>query len=229
MVISKPCALSDLPVSRWKNGGGSTRTLAVQPPGAALDDFLWRVSLAEVTSPGEFSLFPGIDRMILLWSGNGLVLRAADWAFELLQPLQPFCFKGEDKIVCDLISGATTDLNMMIRRGFTDAAVGATHEAVTLTSPAETLIVLCASGTVQISAGGPAVANLHADEFICIEHCRSGTILTPASDGARFLFLTLSSLQPSVEPEKRSRRWWSSARSFWSTGVDSIAEEHFIP
>jgi hypothetical protein len=201
VVISKPRAISDLPASPWKNGGGSTRTLAVQPPDAALDDFVWRVSLAEVNSPGEFSLFPNIDRTILLWSGNGLVLRAADWAFTLQERLQPFFFKGEDKIVCDLISGATTDLNVMIRRDIADATVCVGHAAVTLTSPAETSIVLCARGSVQISTGGLAEAILHEDEFVCIEHCRPGTILAPASDDARFLFILLSPLQPNVETE----------------------------
>ena len=201
MVISKPCALSDLPASPWKNGGGSTRTLAVQPPDAALDDFVWRVSLAEVSSPGEFSLFPGIDRIILLWSGNGLVLRAADWTLTLQQPLQPFCFKGEDKMVCDLISGATTDLNIMIRRDIADATVCVAHEAVTIASPAETSIVLCARGSVQISAGGVAEAILHEEEFVCIQHCGPGTTLAPASDDAKFLFISLSPLQRSVETE----------------------------
>ena len=202
MVISKPCALSDVRASPWKNGQGSTRTLAVQPPDATLDDFLWRVSLAEVNSPGEFSLFPGIDRIILLWSGCGLVLRASDWSFTLQQPLQRFCFKGEEKIVCDLISGATTDLNVMIRRGLADATAQVAHEVVTLNSPAETIIVLCARGSVQISAGGKAEAILHAGEFVRIEHCRPGTLLSPDSGGASFLFISLSRMKPGVEAQK---------------------------
>ena len=30
----------------WKNGGGTTREVAVSPEGAGLDDFAWRISLA---------------------------------------------------------------------------------------------------------------------------------------------------------------------------------------
>ena len=33
-------------VTPWKNGGGVTTELATDPPGAALDAFNWRLSLA---------------------------------------------------------------------------------------------------------------------------------------------------------------------------------------
>ncbi|MFN9927385.1 MAG: HutD family protein, partial [Phenylobacterium sp.] len=48
----------------WKNGGGITRELAVWPPGASFDDFVWRVSMAEVHQDGPFSSFPGVDRIL---------------------------------------------------------------------------------------------------------------------------------------------------------------------
>jgi environmental stress-induced protein Ves len=39
---------SDCRTTAWKNGGGSTTEIAVQPAGASLDDFDWRVSMARV-------------------------------------------------------------------------------------------------------------------------------------------------------------------------------------
>lgn len=48
-----------LVASPWKNGGGVTREIAAQPPGASLDGFAWRVSVADVAQPGPFSRFPG--------------------------------------------------------------------------------------------------------------------------------------------------------------------------
>lgn len=50
----------------WKNGGGTTREIARFPPDQ--DEYLFRVSNAEVTSNGPFSLFPRYDRILLLLS-----------------------------------------------------------------------------------------------------------------------------------------------------------------
>ncbi|WP_171524369.1 HutD family protein, partial [Acinetobacter baumannii] len=36
----------------WKNGGGETTEIIVQPTGASLDDFDWRFSMARVGSSG---------------------------------------------------------------------------------------------------------------------------------------------------------------------------------
>ncbi len=190
MVISEPRAVSSFPASPWKNGGGSTCTLAIEPPDAALDNFQWRISLAEVNSPGEFSPFPGIDRTILLWSGDGLILTASDWSVTLERPLQPFSFSGDDKIDCDLIAGPTMDLNVMARRGAIDAAVQVAHEAVTLTHPAKVMIVLCAIGAVQVLEGGLLRHLIGADEFVRIESSRPGTILVPSPGGATFVLIS---------------------------------------
>jgi uncharacterized protein len=198
MTVSEPCALSSLGVVPWKNGGGATRTLAVEPPDATLNDFLWRISMAEVGEPGEFSLFPGIDRTILLWSGNGLVLRAANWSFTVAQPLAPFSFRGEDKIVCELIGGPTTDLNVMVRRGAAEAVVSLAWEPVTLTQAADVLIVLCAAGSVTVSGGYPGF-KLKANEFVRMEPCEPETILCPSSSDAKFLYMLISRVHPQHE------------------------------
>src|SRR6476619_3067787 len=61
----------------WKNGAGRTTEIAVHPPGAALDAFAWRVSIADVERDGPFSRFPGIDRTIVLLGGSGMRLAEA--------------------------------------------------------------------------------------------------------------------------------------------------------
>ena len=67
--------LASTPSMPWKNGGGSTQELACWPPGADMNSFEWRVSLATVDRPGPFSAFPAIDRQIMLLGGDGLHLR----------------------------------------------------------------------------------------------------------------------------------------------------------
>ena len=50
MSITRAIRASDCPDVVWKNGGGTTREIASFPPGAAMDDFLWRFSMAKVDS-----------------------------------------------------------------------------------------------------------------------------------------------------------------------------------
>ena len=70
----------------WKNGRGETVEVAVHPPGAGLDDFGWRVSMAGVTEDGDFSIFPGIDRSLAVLSGTAVDLQIAGQGDHRLTP-----------------------------------------------------------------------------------------------------------------------------------------------
>jgi len=102
----------------WKNGLGITRELAVEPPGASMDTFAWRVSIADVDTASPFSMFPGIDRTIVLLEGAGFTM-VLDGTEEhaLTTPCEPFAFAGEAKVDVRLAGGATRDFNLMVRRG----------------------------------------------------------------------------------------------------------------
>lgn len=105
----------------WKNGGGVTTELAMSPPGAGLDDFDWRVSLASIAEDGPFSQFPGVDRTLVLVSGDGVLLDFGDERV-VLSPSEPLVeFAGEDPVHATIsgpISGQSTlDFNVMTRRG----------------------------------------------------------------------------------------------------------------
>lgn len=113
----------------WKNGAGSTRELAVEPPGAA--NFDWRLSVAEVDRAAPFSVYPGIDRVIVLLDGAGLRLRG-DVAYDLIEPGEPFGFAGEARIEAEPIGGATRDFNLMLRRGAWAGRVSAQRGAALL-------------------------------------------------------------------------------------------------
>ena len=76
----------------WKNGQGVTREIAREP--AEGEDFLWRLSIAEVAASGDFSLFPGYDRTITLIEGAGMRLvfeeapeKRIEHRFGALQPV----------------------------------------------------------------------------------------------------------------------------------------------
>jgi environmental stress-induced protein Ves len=109
--------LRDCRATPWKNGMGRTRELAVHPPGAGMDDFIWRVSVAEVDSAAPFSAFAGIDRYIALLEGAGFTMMLDDGqTHALTTPFAPFAFSGEAQVTVELKGGPTRDFNLMLRR-----------------------------------------------------------------------------------------------------------------
>ena len=95
---------------------GVTHDVAVFPDGAGDEDFLWRASLATIAAAGPFSSFPGVDRALLLLTGE-LVIEVGG-AIERLRPGAPALnFAGEDCVSAAPIGGACTVLNIMTRRG----------------------------------------------------------------------------------------------------------------
>ena len=111
--------LAAVPHTPWKNGGGHTRELACWPPGAGMEGFEWRVSVATIAAPGPFSAFAGVDRRIMLLDGDGMQLRARDGSLDhrLDRRWQPLAFAGEVAVDCTLLGGTSTDFNLMLRRG----------------------------------------------------------------------------------------------------------------
>jgi environmental stress-induced protein Ves len=103
---------------RWKNGGGETIEIVASPPGASLDDFHWRVSMAHVASAGPFSHFAGIDRSLAVIAGNGIALRLGGRGeVRLTGDVAPYAFPGDLPVEATLLGGPIDDLNVMSRRG----------------------------------------------------------------------------------------------------------------
>ncbi len=142
------------PEMPWANGGGSTRQVAIEPPGGSLAaGFDWRVSVAEVASDGPFSVLPGVDRSLWLLAGAGFELDVGGRIVRLDRALQRFDFAGETSVVSRLSAGPCTDLNVMVRRDRVraDAAIVrvpalASHESAT----ASTGLLLVLSGALRV-------------------------------------------------------------------------------
>ncbi len=115
--------LNDIAASAWKNGGGSTREIACWPPGAGMEAFEWRISVATIARDGPFSAFEGIDRQIMLLDGDGVHLTGEGVDHRLEQRWQPFAFRGDAALDCRLLGGTSTDFNVMARRGRWQAAL----------------------------------------------------------------------------------------------------------
>ncbi|MDE2306720.1 MAG: HutD family protein [Xanthomonadaceae bacterium] len=138
----------------WKNGLGSTRQIAVQPSADGSGDFLWRVSVAEVDSAAPFSVFPGIDRHIVLLDGAGFAMTLDDGReHALTAPLAPFAFPGEARVSVRLVAGPTRDFNLMVRRALARGTVEVWREPGMRRLDPQTVLVYAVRGEIDTADG----------------------------------------------------------------------------
>jgi uncharacterized protein len=104
--------LGDVPPSPWRNGGGVTRELLAWPDS---QDWLWRLSVAEVARAGPFSRFVGVQRWFAVLGEGGVRLSLGGQTHVLTRRNAPLCFDGDVPIDCDLLDSATQDFNLMVR------------------------------------------------------------------------------------------------------------------
>lgn len=119
MHISRVIPANEYRRVRWKNGAGWTREIHAEP---GADGWDWRLSIAEIETASAFSIFPGVERELVLIAGNGLHLRFDDGETQtLLPPCQRLRFAGERGLVGEPVDGRTDDFNLMWRRDVVDA------------------------------------------------------------------------------------------------------------
>ena len=142
----------------WKNGGGVTTEIAVSPPGAGLNDFDWRVSMARVEGSGPFSQFAGIDRTLAVLEGEGIVLDIAGRPpISVTRATDPLSFPADVSTAAALIGGPITDLNVMTRRGRMTHSVErlVASTSVEIRTETRTTLVLCLNGEVIVPGTDP--------------------------------------------------------------------------
>lgn len=150
--------LSDCPLTPWKNGKGLTRQIDIYPPGATVagNDFLWRLSSATVSEKDFFSSYPGCDRLLVVWQGDGLLLNE-----KTLLPNSPLLFPGEKNILCDLINKSVIDLGLIFKRDKVKARMDVltfkTTETLKIDSPIEFYFLAdgesCSINQVEMKCG----------------------------------------------------------------------------
>lgn len=170
---------SDYRVMPWKNGRGSTAEIAREPADAEFD---WRVSMARVEEDGEFSIFPGCDRVILVLDGGGMVLRHREPGTEvLLGSLEPWTFSGDWSTSGALRSGPIHDFNVITRRGRAAAQVDVVRLEGAMRVDAPLSLLFCAEGSFA-AAGIEVAANetLIADEPVTVASAGSAIVIRVA-------------------------------------------------
>ena len=99
----------------WKNGKGQTTELAISENGS-INDFNWRLSIANVVEDGAFSDFSGYERHLILLEGEGIELNHDNQHVDLLDRLLSVSnFNGTSKTIGRLINGVIKDFNLMVK------------------------------------------------------------------------------------------------------------------
>lgn len=152
-VFPKVVRFADCVAQPWANGGGSTRVIAAGPGDFKDGTFDWRMSIASVTS-GEFSRFPGVDRVIVVVDGPTMTL-TIDGSAHALDPFRPRRFAGESVTSCE-VSQQCLDFNVMTRREVCSADVSIRVGSGHVGAPLDcwTFIVAVAGSATVRSAGG---------------------------------------------------------------------------
>ncbi|WP_244816987.1 HutD family protein [Caballeronia sp. Lep1P3] len=190
MTIIRAAALASMP---WKNGGGITREIAAGPPGASLDAFAWRLSIADVSADGAFSTFAGVDRALVLLDGAGMRLTDAGGRTQVLdEPLALARFPGEAPVSASLIRGPTRDFNAMVRRDRARMSVSVRRdERWEIAADCDVTFVFCARGAVSVALAGDTRITLEAGDTWRIDRSDARACVCQAEVDAAWLHIRI--------------------------------------
>lgn len=179
MSASEIRAIAALPVERWRNGGGVTRTIASGGSG----ECHWRISLAEVERNGPYSRFEGIARQSLVLRGGGVVLREKSTVVTL-EPFEALEYDGDANWNATLIDGPVTALNVMTTKGRYRVSIRAIVEPL-IVQPGCPIAALALHGACAWNEPtGEASGEIAAGQFLitdCLDRAMRFSPTTPAA------------------------------------------------
>lgn len=162
----------------WKNGLGLTDQIALSDQ--------WRLSSAQVDSSNPFSEFPGCDRLLTVFRGDGLALNGRP-----LHSGEVVAFPGEGPVQCELLGGPVKDLGLVYRRDHLMASMvpGVLHpqSEKTLHTPGETNFLFVTSGRLLLD-------EYEVETEDCLEVQGPVTLraTNPGPQDTRFVQITIS-------------------------------------
>jgi len=186
--FSQRCfTLQALPREAWKNQGGWTRTVASALDGNGQID--WRVSVAEITAAGPFSIFEGLDRQAVMLQGGRLRLRAEQLLDDIRfnGPGSSAAFPGERLLMAETPTEPTALWNVMHRRDRVRADVGVYGDRVIELPSAPHLLVYVQSGEMELALPHRRSQGLGAGQGLHLQQVPAHTLLAPCRPGSQVL------------------------------------------
>lgn len=189
---------ADRAAAPWKNGGGVTREVAAGPTESGLEDFDWRISLAEVCEPGPFSRFDGVDRRFVVLDGRIRLAVGGRPPVTLSVGDPVHAFPGEASCFATPLDGPTHDLNIMTRRGRAQAhAAPLTIESRASIALSSDLVVLVVTqGSLTLEAREERITLADRDAVLVRDMMAERLELT-GSLGSAILLISLAVGAPS--------------------------------
>jgi len=202
---------ADYRVMPWKNGLGTTTEIAIHPPSADLagTPFDWRVSMADVNADGDFSLFPGYDRTIMVATGAGMELDFDAAPGQMLQaPGAMTAFSGDRRTHCRLLRGPVRDFNVMSRRGRVEHHCDAVSDGPLefIWEPgSEAFLCYCISGTLVLKMRSLREWELEEDQCLLFpagqeDSLRSNLVTMPHTRGSLGVLVRLRRMRTDKMP-----------------------------
>ena len=155
----------------WRNGMGVSWEIASRKEQGTAD-FSWRFAKARIDRDVPFSIYPGIDRVFMQISGNGLDLEfEGGHILQVHESNVPHAFPCDVPLNCKLRDGPCFDLNLFTARGVYHAETSVLKlsgmESIDLVGVEAVFFALEGSvvlsgqdGAVHLQAGDAAVARL---------------------------------------------------------------------
>jgi len=146
---------------RWRNGDGWTREIHAEQAGPE-EAWSWRLSIADIDRAAAFSRFEGVERELMLLSGDGLQLEFEDaQTIDLAPPHARHRFGGARPLRGVPAGPGVSALNLMWRHD--RVAMSTWHRPlvgtmVVFVDPGDCWIVHILAGGVRVGGmdGGPA-------------------------------------------------------------------------
>jgi environmental stress-induced protein Ves len=198
---------ADYRQTAWKNGGGRTTEIVVHPQAADFAHFAWRVSVADVTKDGPFSIFDGVDRTLVLLRGAGVKLATEAAMLEIRAPFEPVTFSGDLRYDCSLCAGAVQDFNLMVRRAAARGEIHVVRGEAGAVPPARFRLCYAAVGTCECLLPGHVPLRLNERDSLyadASDAAPSVLRVNPLASDAVALVVAIDMMSDADSPAARS-------------------------
>lgn len=169
----------------WKNQLGSTRQIDIFPQQAdfAKEDFLWRLSSAEMKSDTEFSIFEKYDRLLTVLGLGSLQVQQT-----IIDQNHILRFRGDQTSFCKVLSeNPVVDLGLIYHREKIKAQMRfqkLRFPQDDLVTSADVTYILCDSESLQLN-------NYHFEKMDCLVIEKSSHLISQSTQEARLILIEI--------------------------------------